>query len=155
MHGAVGRFLSLDNADQRLLLRAIVWLAGVDVALRFARYRQRMDLARPGGILLDYVPAAEELDRALRYAHWIDIAARHHVVRARCLHRSLVLHHWLCRDGLPSDLRIGVRKKAGLLQAHAWVELGGRILSDSPLAVATFSRLAPAGDTVSSLAPNA
>jgi hypothetical protein len=79
--------------------------------------------------------------RAARYAWAIALAARHHVVRARCLHRALVLHRWLRREGLPSELRIGVRKVDGALLAHAWVELDGEAVGDQPAAVAAFAPL--------------
>jgi hypothetical protein len=114
-----------------------------------------MTLARPADVIPGFTPAPEELYRARRYAYWLNIASRHHVVRARCLHRSLVLHHWLRRERMPSDLRIGVRKDNGTLKAHAWVELGGRVVSDSPSAVAAFRLLARSDDNVSSVASNA
>jgi hypothetical protein len=37
----------------------------------------------------------------------------------------------LRRRGIAGDLRIGVRKEAGRFEAHAWVELGGRVLNDN------------------------
>ena len=38
---------------------------------------------------------------------------------------------WLLRRrGMESELRIGVRKKAEVLEAHAWVEYQGCVLND-------------------------
>lgn len=85
--------------------------------------------------------AAEDLNRAVYYAACIELAARHHPVRARCLHRSLALLTWLQHDGLEPRLRIGVRKEAEVLKAHAWVELGGYIVNDAEEAVAAFAPL--------------
>jgi hypothetical protein len=48
----------------------------------------------------------------------------------------------LRREGLPSQLRIGVRKADGALKAHAWVELCGSVVNDDPSAVAVFRPLA-------------
>jgi hypothetical protein len=84
----------------------------------------------------------DELERAHRYGRWIDVAGRHHLVRAQCLHRSLVLHRWLRSDGLPSELRIGVRKENEVLRAHAWVELSGHVVYESPDVIAAFTPLA-------------
>jgi hypothetical protein len=83
------------------------------------------------------------------------MAARHHVVPAHCLHRSLVLHAWLRREGLPSSLRIGVQKANGELRAHAWIELAGQVINDRPAAVAPFGVLSsrsPAASATAALA---
>src|ERR687887_2398210 len=136
------RYVSLTDAERRLFLRAFVCLGRIDLALRisgvsaFVARRSTESAAgcRPVG--------AEDLQRARQYARWIDIASHHHVVPAHCLHRSLALHRWLRREGLPSDLRIGVQKARGTLKAHAWVELGGEVVNDSPAAVAAFTPLA-------------
>jgi len=53
----------------------------------------------------------------------------------------LALHQWLREEGLPSELRIGVRKDDGELRAHAWVELGGLVVNDGAGAVAAFTPL--------------
>jgi hypothetical protein len=59
-------------------------------------------------------------------------AASRGLHKATCLHRSLVLHGLLLRDGVPSELRIGVVKgRAGLgLEAHAWIEVGGTVVGE-------------------------
>jgi hypothetical protein len=148
----VRRFLGLSHDDRWVLTRAFVGLGVVEVALRvlgFQRTMRLIDRRRPGTAALPPAagvePNAEQLQRARRYAAWVATAARHHVVRARCLHRSLLLHHWLRCEGLPSRLRIGVRKIDGALNAHAWVELGGRVVNDRAVAVALFVPLAGAG----------
>jgi hypothetical protein len=61
------------------------------------------------------------------------------------LQRSLVLNYWLRREGLPSELRIGVRKDGDALKAHAWVELGRHVVNDPVAAVAAFTPLAGSG----------
>jgi len=45
--------------------------------------------------------------------------------RYTCLRRSLVLFHLLRRAGRPVGLHIGVRKRDGSLQAHAWLVQDG------------------------------
>lgn len=65
---------------------------------------------------------AEAADRAVRRV------AR--ITRSRCLARSLVLQRLLARQGIAAEVRIGVRKDAGTLAAHAWVEVAGRPLGE-------------------------
>src|SRR5215210_1745517 len=140
---ALKRYLALERADRWLLLRAWVVLGLTDIRLRALGFQRVVERVQPpsGRVL-----GPGESCRAHRYARWLEIASRHHVVRARCLHRSLALHHWLRREGLPSELRIGARKDGGALKAHAWVELEGRVVNDPPAAVAAFTPLAsPSG----------
>ncbi len=136
----VRRFLALDSADRRLLTRAFIGLAITDVALRsigFAHLAKRLtSLAAAMG-----TPGPMMGNRPRRYAYWLEVASRHHVVRARCLHRSLVLHQWLLHDGIPSRLQIGVRKHEGVLHAHAWVEIDGQAVNEQPSELAAFTPL--------------
>lgn len=50
--------------------------------------------------------------------------------RPSCLPRSLTLWWLLRRQGLPAELRIGVRREGDRLEAHAWVEQDGVVLGD-------------------------
>ena len=137
-------YLALAPGDRRLLRRAFVALALVELGLRRAGVRGwSTRTPATNGRAVD----AAALLRARRYARFIDLAARHHPLRARCLHRSLALQGWLRREGLPSTLRIGVRREGGAMLAHAWVELAGQVVNDRPAAVAAFTPLAgPARD---------
>jgi len=49
-------------------------------------------------------------------------AVRHGMPRATCLEASLTLWYLLRLQGIPANLRIGVRKQANFIEAHAWVE---------------------------------
>jgi len=136
--GRVRRASTLDADDRRLLLAAYASLLLTDVALRTVGFRR----------LMARVPAAAErrvataqYRRASRFAYWLEVASHRHFVRARCLHRSLALHFWLRRKGLPSHLRIGVRKAGRQLLAHAWVEMEGTIVNDEASGIAVFATL--------------
>jgi hypothetical protein len=133
-----GTFRRLDADDRRLLVTAYASLALVDIALRalgFRRLMARVPEAHEGTV------RAAQHRRAGRFAYWLEVASHRHVVRARCLHRSLALHFWLRRKGLPSQLRIGVMKADGALMAHAWVEMEGRVVNDRQADVAAFAVL--------------
>ena len=76
----------------------------------------------------------------------VNIAARHTPFPAACLTRSLILVWLLQRQGVKSELRIGVRLTQGSLDAHAWVECGGQPVNDRPEAInlfASFGDLVP------------
>jgi hypothetical protein len=141
---ALERLLSLTGAERRLLLRAFLWISWIDLRLRLFRGALVADLHRDGATPASHPVTVEDVSRAQRYAHWIEVASRYYPVPARCLHRSLTLHRWLSREGLPSAIRIGVRKDGATLNAHAWVELGGHIVNDVPAAVAPFALLTEA-----------
>ena len=119
----------------------------IDLGLRALGFRRLVEWAQRSPVVANHdLGAGEGLDptdaeRIRRYAGSLEIAARYHIVQARCLHRSLALHKWLREEGLPSQLRIGVLKDGNELRAHAWVELGGNAINDHPRAVAIFTPL--------------
>jgi hypothetical protein len=135
------RCAELSREDLRLLVRAFITLGLIDLGLRVWGFRRVVEGAERPSKSAARAVGADELHRARQYARLVELAARHHVVRARCLHRSLALHLWLRGQRLPSELRIGVRKEHFALQAHAWVELGGQFIDESPEWVGTFTPL--------------
>jgi len=142
MSGRIRRAFTLTPAELHLLIRAFLALAMMDVRLRVNGFQPT--LARVERMPRHKPVTAAEFARAQRYARWIAVAARFHVVPARCLHRSLTLHGWLRREGLQSELRIGVRQANEQLLAHAWVELDGRPADELPERTALFTPLAHA-----------
>jgi hypothetical protein len=88
--------------------------------------------------------SAAELEAAVgRAARALDRALRRGPLRPGCLVRSLALAELLARRGVPDGLiRLGVRRAGGrVLDAHAWVELGGRVIGDDPRRVRRFTPL--------------
>ena len=75
------------------------------------------------------VPLAAQAS-AVRLGQLLDIASRHGPYAATCLRKSLALWWLLRRRGLSAELRIGVAKVDAQMQAHAWVELAGRVIND-------------------------
>lgn len=140
--GRVRNVAALSGHDQRLALSAFVYLIVIDVALRLFGFRRTVQWTEPSTVSVDRAVTELDLRRVYQYAHWLQVASRHHFVRARCLHRSLALLCWLRRQRLPGELRIGVRKEGILLEAHAWVLVGGEVVNDQPAAVSGFVPLA-------------
>ncbi len=133
--------LGMLGGDLWLVARAYVDLTRMAVALRRRGFQGVLAETEAIGVAegrRQSPPSARDLRRARRYGRRIAEAARIHPERPRCLHRSLVLDRWLRREGLPSELRIGVAKAGDTLRAHAWVELGGQVVNDHPAAVADF-----------------
>ena len=62
----------------------------------------------------------------------IDRASRYGVFRPLCLTRAVALSQMLNAHGIAGHtIRIGVRHERGSFTAHAWVELGHRVLGDT------------------------
>jgi hypothetical protein len=55
--------------------------------------------------------------------------------------RSLLLFWVLKARGEPAELLIGVNKKTGALQSHAWIETQGKILVDPPEMAGSYATL--------------
>lgn len=127
----VGGFRRLDPPDRRTAIDTAAALAATRIGLRFAGLR------RSRSVLLWLTPrktwtASEEAKIAVaqKIARIQDSVSRHLIWRASCLEQSLVLWWQLRRRGIAAEMRIGARKQAGRLEAHAWIELGNVVLDD-------------------------
>lgn len=69
----------------------------------------------------------------------VDRAATLYFKRAWCLQRSATVACLLRLRGIPAELVFGVRKMP--FYGHAWVELGGRVLNDSPIVQTRYTVL--------------
>jgi hypothetical protein len=130
-----------------VVAQALVLLPLTVAALRLMGFRRcQALLARLAPRRTDQAATAYD---ARGMARIVDVAARHGLVKATCLPRSLVLWWLLRRQSIDSNLRIGVRKEAGRFEAHAWVELHSVVLNDGGDVherFAAFARaLVPAG----------
>jgi len=138
---------SLAPGERRLLLRLAVLLPLIGAALRLLGYhRSRTLLERLSQASRRPMPAdptAATADTAQRLARLVSIAANHGPYRATCLRQSLALWWLLRRRGIPAELRIGVRKDRGELQAHAWVEHNGQALNDAQGLIASYAAFQP------------
>ena len=138
----LSRFVRLPPRRRWAVVRAAVWLLAVDLALRAVGFsvvrRWLRRLARPGR---GAAGASFEAERVETLAWAVAAASAHHLYPMRCLPRSLVLQTLLAREGIPAELRIGVRRQGGGLEAHAWVEHDGRPLAERDDPLGTFSAL--------------
>lgn len=120
---SAGEFARVAPPARRDLLRAAVELA----LARFKLIRAHPETWLAAG------PGRQDADDAVpridRVAYAIPRAAARVPWRATCLVQALAAKRWLARMGVDSQLRLGARASAGDgLDAHAWLEAGGRIV---------------------------
>jgi hypothetical protein len=111
-------------------------LVATDVALRTFGYARTLRLARRLSPRPTVEPSAQLIDQTL---HQILKATAFYPGRSLCLEQSIVGYVLLRRAGLAVDLRLGVQPYP--FSAHAWVELNGVPITESPEAVAGYSLL--------------
>jgi len=122
----------LSSQERWLLFQAALLLPVMALGIRsLGMGRCQAALAR---LVLLAGPALDEsrasLAQARATARLVKAARNHGIYQANCLQLALTLWWLLRRQGIQSDLRIGVRKEATGLQAHAWVEYRGQVLTD-------------------------
>lgn len=84
-------------------------------------------------------PATQaNIDSARSAARIASIAGRRGTVNATCLRQALLVYWLLRKRGLAPELKLGVRKHEGVVDAHAWVELEGQSLDPQPLVHKAF-----------------
>jgi hypothetical protein len=115
-----------------LLLEALILLPLTAAALRLVGFqRWQSFLARR---TLRTAPLRHYSDQSMDISRLavasVRRANRFSPRRASCLQQSLALSWLLGRQGIDSELRIGVRKQDGKFEAHAWLERQGRLLYD-------------------------
>jgi hypothetical protein len=85
----------------------------------------------------------------LRVTSTVDLAADMLPGPVTCLPRSLVVGPLLARAGIQSTLRIGAHRSNGAFEAHSWVEVDGRPVTDDEAVIREFEPFAdPVGPVV-------
>ena len=73
------------------------------------------------------VKKTAEIDRIVKL---LQIAVSHHIVSFTCLHRVLILKNIMDKKAITASIVIGVKKDKNRLSAHAWVQVGDRVVAD-------------------------
>ena len=124
------RFNLLERAARGLFLRAAVLLPLISLSLRLRGFRGTQSFLQkflsPSNDAAD-TSAPECRDLTVRM---VRAAVRHSPGHPTCLEESLALWWLLGRQGIASELRIGVRKQNERFEAHAWVERDGTALNE-------------------------
>ena len=80
-------------------------------------------------------------DRSRRVSAAVDAGFNIIPVAPTCLRRSLTLLRELNRLGLTSTMLVGVRKVAGTVEAHAWVQSGSDVVNDDAAVPSQYAEL--------------
>lgn len=124
------RFSALGRPARRLFLHASVLLPLISLSLRLRGF------GKTHATLQKFlsVPKGPEnvgpVERAALTVRMVRAAGRHSVTHSTCLEESLALWWLLGRQGIRSELRVGIRKDADRFEAHAWVEREGAALNE-------------------------
>jgi hypothetical protein len=115
--GITAKWSRLSGERRRLLLRAILSLAGASIGLTLLPFRR--------AIRLGCVPLAKVRGRAQAedYVWAVRAAASRVPWRAMCIEQGLALQRLMRPDGFDARLHYGARPDgdSGKLQAHVWV----------------------------------
>jgi hypothetical protein len=119
------RFSALGRTARGLFLRAAALLPLISLSLRLRGFRKTQ------ASLQKYLSTSSKEDdfsvpsRVGLTVRMVRAAVRHSIGHPSCLEESLALWWLLGRQGIASELRIGVRKHVEKFEAHAWVERKG------------------------------
>lgn len=122
----LARWRALAPPERWLVLGAQAALPLIGGLLRLAGYnrlRRVMEALVPA--VVPRRPTADDIRRADRLAQLVAIVGGEGPVGASCLRQALFVNMVLRRRGLTPEIRFGVRRASGEVEAHAWVELGG------------------------------
>jgi hypothetical protein len=110
------------------------------VALRLVGLRRVQSVLTRVPLRLDILlRKGTDSARVERTAQLVVIAAQNLPFASSCLPNSLVLGWLLRREGICTELRIGVRRDHGKFQAHAWIEHQGLPVNDRQDVLKHFS----------------
>jgi len=124
------RFSALERPVQRVFLHALVLLPMIAMSLRWRGFRATQASLKL--LLSNHLKSgtAAVNTNVLATARMVEAADRHGLVHPSCLTKSLTLWWLLARQGVPSQLRIGIRKDVAKFEAHSWVECDGTALNE-------------------------
>jgi hypothetical protein len=113
--------------------RALALLPAIRTSLQLRGYQKTLGSLRQRAEGWCAQPSAEARNgaRVEKTCRMLRAAEHYGWVRANCLEESLALWYLLRRQGIASNLRIGVRKEKEKFEAHAWVEFGGAALNQA------------------------
>jgi hypothetical protein len=125
------RYKALDLDARKLFVRAVALLPLIAVSLRLRGFNktrealQKRQLVHP-----PQIPGKKDPAKTVGITcRMVRAGAHYGPVHPTCLEQSLALWHLLQKQGIPVQLRIGVRKLSEKFEAHAWVEFGGVALN--------------------------
>lgn len=134
------KFLRLPGDEKIWFLKAIILLPLTYLGVRvFGLKRYQAMLARTATKNKDL--AETDIESVTnKIARVVMLAAYNGLIRANCLQRSLSLWWLLRREGIESELHLGVQKENEQVKGHAWIERHGKVLNDDSDVAERFVR---------------
>lgn len=133
---------SLSLLEWQILVTSVILLPLVALTLHLFGFKRTQQFMKSFSFSpKSFQQEDQKLQDGQTIARMISIAATHSVYKANCLKKSLMLWWLLRRRGISADLRIGVQKENGRLNAHAWVEINGMVLIDDVNTIQGFFTL--------------
>jgi hypothetical protein len=123
------KFWRLPAQEKILLLEALALLPAVRAGLWALGLQPMQKFMSRAGRSAEQLDAAATTRKARRAARLVAIAAR--FAGGSCLAKSIVLARILAGEGIPAEIRIGVRKGQQGFEAHSWVEVAGMALDET------------------------
>ena len=123
--------------EWRILMISILLLPVISLLLRISGYNRTRDLLGHARTVKNAQQNSNmEMEKALRIARMVSIAARYGFYQVNCLGQSLLTWWLLTHHGIDAEIRFGVKtQEAPGSLAHAWVEYQGVNLCESPPSV--------------------
>ena len=119
----------LSIRERIILLQALVLLPVITLLVKSLGLGKTQSwLVRLTSLPISSSPPQSE--RIWSTVKMVKIATRYHRFWNNCLRESLLLWWLLYRQGIISELRLGVQNQQGQFQAHAWVEYNGYPLNE-------------------------
>jgi hypothetical protein len=120
------KFFSLPAKERQILVKAFFLLIIIRLGLWLLPFRTlQKNLER----LFHYPATSHELSLSPERFSWAVSAVSQYVPAATCLAQALTLQVLLSREGIHSDLAIGVaRDDTTGITAHAWLEIDGKLI---------------------------
>ncbi len=135
----VVKFFKIHPRERSIVVRSFVWVVLYRIGLWVLPFRVTkkwaVDTASPASNDCDHQMVAE-IVRAVRFAS-------RYVPYASCLTQALAAKRLLGHHGQSSDLKLGVAKSSGEFEAHAWLEIDGRIVLGKQRLHSRYSVLEP------------
>lgn len=126
----IQRFRKLGGPARGVFLRAAAMLPLIALSLRLRGFRSTQAFLQRFLSKPNDPTDVSAFGSANLTARMVRAATRHTLGRTTCLEESLALWWLLGRQGIGSDLRVGVRKEREKFEAHAWVERDGTALNE-------------------------
>jgi len=124
------RFSALERPARWLFLRAAALLPLVSLSLRLRGFRKTQAFLQKFLSLPSHAADISVSSSAHLTVRMVRAAVRTSIGHPTCLDESLALWWLLGRQGIRSELKVGVRKEGEKFEAHAWVERDGMALNE-------------------------